>query len=114
MVVGIGREESRLREEVRKWHIEDKVIFCGLRNDISRVLSALDIFVLPSYTEGLSSALLEAMSCGCAIICSDIPANQLLVTHNREGLLFNPYNLQELKEAIHLLSAGDSLRSKLG
>jgi len=113
-IVGTGTQESQLREEVRKHHIEDKVIFCGLRNDISRVLSGLDIFVLPSYREGLSSALLEAMSCERAIICSNVPGNQVLVTHNREGLLFDPHDAQELTNAIKLLSTDDSLRSRLG
>lgn len=113
-IVGTGPQESQLREEVRKQHIEDKVIFCGLRNDVSRVLSGLDIFVLPSYHEGLSSALLEAMSCGRAIICSNIPGNQVLISHNNEGLLFDPYNTQELSNAIHLLSTDDSLRTRLG
>jgi len=114
VIIGTGSYESHLRDEIRKHHLEDKVIFCGLRNDISRVLSGLDIFVLPSYTEGLSSALLEAMSCERAIICSNIAGNQVLVAHNKEGLLFNPYDSQELIDAIQLLSTDDSLRSRLG
>jgi len=113
-IVGTGPQESQLRDEIRKHRLEDKVIFCGLRNDISKVLSGLDIFVLPSYIEGLSSALLEAMSCERAIICSNVSGNQVLVTHNKEGLLFNPHDSQELSDAIQLLSTNDSLRSRLG
>ena len=115
VIVGIGTQESQLRDEVRKHHLEDKVIFCvGVNNDIPRILSGLDIFVLPSYHEGISGALLEAMSCERAIICSNIPGNQVLVTHNKEGLLFNPHDSQELSDAIKLLSTDDSLRSRLG
>ena len=114
VIVGTGPQEYYLREEVRKHGMNDKVIFCGLRKDISRVLSGFDIFVLPSYTEGLSSSLLEAMSCGRAIICSNIPANQALITHNKEGLLVNPHNPEELRDAICLLSKDDSLRTRLG
>jgi glycosyltransferase involved in cell wall biosynthesis len=112
--VGAGREELYLKEEARKNKIEDKVIFCGLRKDISRFYSAFDIFILPSYTEGLSSALLEAMACGCAIICSNIPGNQVLVTQNNDGLLVNPYDPQDIRQAIHLLSTDNFLRVKLG
>ena len=54
------------------------------------------------------------MSCERAIICSNIPGNQVLVTHNKEGLLFNPHDSQELSAAIKLLSTDDSLRSRLG
>jgi glycosyltransferase involved in cell wall biosynthesis len=114
VLVGTGALESQLREYVSKRNIEDKVIFCGVRYDINRVLAGFDIFVLPSYTEGLSNALLEAMASGRSIICSDIPANNVLVRHNQEALLVNPYNLQELTSAIKLLSSNLSLRSKLG
>jgi glycosyltransferase involved in cell wall biosynthesis len=114
VLVGTGPLETQLREYVNKRDIGDKVIFCGVRYDIDRVLAGFDIFVLPSYTEGLSIALLEAMASGRAIICSDIPANNALVTHNQEALLVNPYNLQELTRAIRLLSNDDSLRLKLG
>ena len=114
VLVGTGPLESQLREYVSKRNIEDKVIFCGVRYDIGRILSSFDIFVLPSYTEGLSTALLEAMTSGRAIICSNIAANHELVAHNQEALLVNPYNSEELKQAIQLLSNNDSLRLKLG
>jgi glycosyltransferase involved in cell wall biosynthesis len=114
VLVGTGSLESQLREYVSKRNIEDKVIFCGVRYDIGRILSSFDIFVLPSYTEGLSTALLEAMASGRAIICSDIPANRELVTHNQEALLVNPYNPEELERAIQLLSNDHLLRLKLG
>jgi glycosyltransferase involved in cell wall biosynthesis len=114
VLVGTGRLESQLREYINKRGIEDKVIFCGVRYDVDRILSSFDIFVLPSYTEGLSSSLLEAMTSGRAIICSDIPANNILVRHNQEALLVNPYNSQELTKAIQLLSSNHSLRLKLG
>jgi glycosyltransferase involved in cell wall biosynthesis len=114
VLVGTGSLESQLRLCVRKRGIENRVIFCGVRYDIGRILSSFDIFVLPSYVEGLSTALLEAMTSGRAIICSDIPANRELVTHNKEGLLINPYDTVGLKQAIHLLANDFSLCSRLG
>ena len=114
VLVGGGILESQLRKYVNERGIEDRVIFCGVRYDIHVILSSFDIFVLPSYIEGLSTALLEAMASGRAIICSDIPSNKELVTHNQEALLVNPYNPEELKRAIQLLSNNESLRFKLG
>jgi glycosyltransferase involved in cell wall biosynthesis len=114
VLAGTGVLEPQLREYANKSGIEDKIIFCGVRYDINRVLAGFDIFVLPSYTEGLSNALLEAMASGRSIICSDIPANNILVRHNQEALLVNPYNSEELTSAIKLLSSNVSLRSKLG
>lgn len=114
LLVGSGILESQLKEYVVKRGIDDKVIFCGVRDDVPMVLASVDIFVLPSYTEGLSMALLEAMAAGRAIICSDIPSNRELVTHNQEGLLVNPYNPEELKSAIQLLCNDDLLRIRVG
>ena len=114
VLVGAGSLESQLRDYVTKRGLEDRVIFYGVRYDINRVLASFDIFVLPSYTEGLSTALLEAMASGRAIICSDIPAHKELMTHNKEALIINPYKPEELKRAIQLLSSDDSLRLKLG
>lgn len=114
VVVGTGPEERKLKEYVGKTGIEDKVIFCGVRHDINQVLSGFDVFVLPSYTEGLSTALIEAMTSGRAIICSDIPGNHELVTHNQEALLVNPYHTQELQKTIQLLCTNELLRLELG
>ena len=98
VLVGTGLLESKLKEFVTKYDLEDKVIFSGVRDDIGKILAGLDVFVLPSYTEGLSMSLLEAMACGRAVICSDIPYNHELVSHQREALLINPYNPEELKK----------------
>lgn len=114
ILVGEGPQEFQLKEYVNKRAIEGKVIFFGLREDIGKILSSFDIFVLASYTEGLSTALLEAMACGKAIVCSDIPANRQLLTNNQEALFIDPYNKEELTKAIQLLLSDKPLRSKLG
>ncbi|MPZ07153.1 MAG: glycosyltransferase [Nitrososphaeraceae archaeon] len=114
VLVGAGQLEHELKEYTVKRAIEDKVIFYGVRYDIGRILAALDIFVLPSYTEGLSTALLEAMASGRAIVCSDIAANHQLVAHDREGLFVNPYDPIALENAMRLLANNDSLRLRLG
>lgn len=114
ILVGTGPLSSQLEGYIRQVDIEDKVIFTGVRYDIEKILSGFDIFVLPSYIEGLSTSLLEAMSCGRAIICSNIPANRELVNHNIEALLFDPYKHEDLEMAMELLCNDDGLRSKLG
>ena len=87
--MGAGTLESQFRAFLKKRGVENKVIFCGVRYDIEKILSSLDIFVLPSYSEGMSTALLEAMASGRAVICSEIPANKALVTDYENGLLVN-------------------------
>ncbi len=114
MLVGTGTNESVLRKFVVEKNIQNKVFFCGFRNDISKILSAFDVFVLPSYTEGLPTVLLEAMASGRAVLCSNIPAHQNLIEQNKEGLLFDPYNPEDLKNHIQLLCNDDLLRENLG
>lgn len=112
--VGTGHLEGQLREIANTKGISDRVIFCGVRYDISEVLASLDIFVLPSYIEGLSTALLEAMASRRAIICSDIPSNREIITHNETALTFNPNSIPELEDCIRLLCNDNSLRCRLG
>ena len=114
VMVGAGSMETQLKEYVNANDIGDRVIFCGVRSDIGKILSALDIFVLPSFVEGLSTALLEAMASGRAIVCSNIPANTQVVIQDRDALLFEPSNREQLKEAIWKLAQDDLLRFRLG
>ena len=80
---------------------------------LGSVLSAFDIFVLPSYVEGLSTSLLEAISCGRAVICSDIAANREVLTNSQEALFANPNDSDSFRDAIELLATNDKVRSEL-
>jgi glycosyltransferase involved in cell wall biosynthesis len=113
VMVGEGPLEYQLRNYVSKAKIDNSVIFCGAKSDIAGILSALDIFVLPSYTEGQSAALLEAISCGRAVICSDIAANREVLTKNQEALFIDPNDSDSLKNAIELLLTNEGIRTEL-
>ena len=113
IMVGEGPLEYRLKEYVSKIKIDKSVIFCGARSDIGSVLSAFDIFVLPSYTEGQSTALLEAISCGRAVICSDIAANREVLTKNQEAIFIDPNDSDSLKNAIELLLTNEDICTEL-
>ena len=114
MLVGEGPLELELRKKTSALLLDNKVIFCGFRDDVNKLLSTFDIFVLPSFIESTSIALLEAMACGLAIICSDISANCELVTNKKNALLVDPNDPQEFTDAIRLLSSDETLRNKLG
>lgn len=114
VVVGTGPLQAELMKYVHDKSIQSRVIFCGVRYDVGSLLSCFDIFILPSYIEGLSNALLEAMCSGRAIICSNIPANREVVLQNRDALLVDPYETDEFMVAIRCLTNDAELRSKLG
>lgn len=71
LLVGTGELLSSIEEEIRKKGIEDKTLILSNRRDISELLYIMDVFIFPSYLEGLSIALLEAQAAGVRIIVSD-------------------------------------------
>ena len=81
---------------------------------VAEWLRAIDIFVLPSNSEALSNALMEAMACGCAVVASRVGGNPELVRHGCNGLLFARHNVAELTTALRLLIDQPSLRAKVG
>jgi len=114
ILVGTGPLEEQLRTFCHELNINDRVVFTGFRDDVNRMLSALDVFVLPSYTEGCPTALLEAMASGKAIISSNIQSIKEIVRHGKEAILVDPYDAEELKQAILLLYNNSNLRAELG
>ena len=86
----------------------------GHRTDVDRLLQAADIFVLPTYREGLPRSVIEAMACGLAVVATDIPACRELVREGETGLLVPPRDAARLAEAIRLLAGAAELRTMMG
>lgn len=112
LVVGQGDLEPSLKQQAFDLGIDHAVSFLGLRNDVPNILAALDLFVLPSLSEGLSVALLEAMSTGVPVVASRVGGNQEIVQDGQTGLLVSPENAQELAGRI-LEMIADRERRKL-
>ncbi|MBI3331804.1 glycosyltransferase family 4 protein [Candidatus Peregrinibacteria bacterium] len=93
---------------------KDRVRFTGLRHDIPVVLGETDIFVLPSYSEGLSNALMEAMASGCACIASDVGGNRFLIQNGVSGFLFPAGDRAALSAHLKRLIDDSSKRSSMG
>jgi len=114
IIIGDGPTRPFLEEYVRERGIENFVSFLGFIPNAYRFLNAIDIFVLPSLSEGSPIALIEAMSSGKAIIASNIPAIKELVEDGKEALLFDPCNPEQLKNLVLKLYNNPELREKLG
>ncbi|MDD5624079.1 MAG: glycosyltransferase family 4 protein [Candidatus Peribacteraceae bacterium] len=108
-VVGWYKPEHPL---VRRY--QDRVSFPGLRSDIPAILAATDIFVLPSYSEGLSNALMEAMASGCACIASEVGGNVFLLQNGVSGFLFPAGDREALRAHIRRLLSDPAKRRALG
>ncbi len=87
-------------DEIRKWEDHGLISYLGKTDKITEFFEKADIVVLPSYREGLSRVLLEAASCGKALITSDVPGCSDLVTEGVNGFLCQPGSPESLKSAI--------------
>ncbi len=79
VICGHGKLNEYLHELVRTLHMEHKVTFLGYREDMLEILQIADIFLFPSYQEGLPMSLLEAMASGLPVVCSDIRGSRDLM-----------------------------------
>lgn len=90
------------------------VIFAGAIDDVSPYLQASDLFVLPSIAEGLSVAMLEAMSCGLPALVTNVGGASDVITHGTNGWLIPPDEPEILVQSLLTLLSNDFLRSNLG
>ncbi len=114
IIIGDGPMKPNLKKHVKEQGVDCYTSFLGYIPDAYRFLNAIDVFVLPSLSEGSPFSLLEAMACGKAIIASDIPAIREIVEDGKEALLFDPDNPHQLKNLMLTLYNNPKLRKKLG
>ena len=114
LIVGSGPHHDVLVEEVDKAGVKEHVIFAGLRNDIPRLLSASDIFVLPTLTEALPTVLAEAMAARLPIVACAVGGVPEMVTDGENGRLVSAGIPRELSDACIALLAVPEVRKKMG
>ncbi len=115
VIVGSGAELGALQENGARLGIAEATVFVPATRDVPDLLRAMDIFVLPSYSEAFSNSLLEAMACGCAVIGSRVGGLPELTGNNEErGLLFNSGDVQDLTAQLARLIESAELRRELG
>jgi glycosyltransferase involved in cell wall biosynthesis len=88
--------------------------FLGFRRDVYSVLRRMDVFCLPSLSEGLPNALMEAMSVRCACVASRVGGVEALLEHEGNGLLVPPGDVGALAAALERLVTDAALRRRLG
>ncbi|MGY0611404.1 glycosyltransferase [Luteimonas sp. A501] len=114
LLVGDGPMRMVLEEQARALGIAERVQFTGARDDVARLLPAMDVFALPSRTEGLSIALLEACAAALPVLASDVGGNPEIVCHGGTGLLFQSDDGAALRAALAQLLSDRALRASLG
>lgn len=99
-IAGEGELREKLKSRVSDYGLQNQVHFLGFCRNISELCNSCDIFVFPSVQEGLSIALMEAMSCGKPIVASNIRGNVDLIANKNGGYLIDTYDVQGYVDAI--------------
>lgn len=103
-IVGEGPEKESLVELCEDLKIKDQVIFWGYQEDVFSFLRKADVFVLPSYTEGSSVSLIEAMKIGLPSIVTKIGGTSEVIGDSESGILIDPYNEEEIFAAMNKMA----------
>ncbi len=115
LVLGDGPLRLELERWVQRYQLASAVVFAGVVQDPRPFLALADIMVLPTiHREGLSLAVLEAMSQGLPVVASRVGGIPEAVAHNRSGVLVPPDDGRALAGAISRLAADGAERAAMG
>lgn len=115
VMCGIGEKKEELERYVKEHGLNEFIRFLGFRNDLHEILQASDCFVLSSFREGLSVALMEAMVEGLPIVCGKIRGNVDLVENRKGGILVEAGSAQQYQSAFDAMyQYRTSLKSTMG
>lgn len=106
-IVGDGEMRAQLESEVDELGLHEKVVFLGFKKEgeVKEILKSTDVFMLTSfgYGEAAPVAIMEAMACGVASICSIIGGTRDMITNEYDGMLVKQKDVQDIKRAITFL-----------
>jgi len=114
LVAGDGELASSVREMVAELGLDNRVHLLGTRSDVPALLRALNLFVLPSISEGLSLTLIEAMAAGLPIVATRVGGNPEVIADGDTGLLVSAADPVGLADALMRVAGNPSLAAALG
>jgi glycosyltransferase involved in cell wall biosynthesis len=114
LVLGDGPERAALEALADSLTISEHVTFAGNQADVKPYLHAADLFVLPSASEGISNALLEAMSAGLACLATPVGGNSEVLEAGRCGMLLPVGDIRAWSETLVQLGQSSWARERLG
>ena len=103
LVVGDGPMKKVLERLVIELNLDGKVVFTGVRKDVPKLFSIMDVFVLPSLYEALPNVVLEAHAAGVPVVATNVGGSPEVIIDNKTGLLVEPGSVEQLADAISYL-----------
>ena len=113
LIVGDGPLSAELRAMAVELRIDGACLFAGHRTDVHDLLSAIDVFVLPSLSEGIPMALLEAMALGTPVVATAVGGIPEVVRHRVNGILVHSGDERALADACVALTVDRDLAGRL-
>ncbi|MCA9390500.1 glycosyltransferase family 4 protein, partial [candidate division WWE3 bacterium] len=115
VIAGAGELSNELKSQVQRLAISDSVIFTGNLEyeDAVHLFNISDIFVHPSFNEGLPRVVLESAAAGNAVIATDVGSTKEII-NSQTGILIEPKNTQQITNSLIQLINQPELRKKLG
>jgi len=113
-LVGAGDDEAALRGQIQSRGLSNYIALPGMFDSLDDILAAADLYVLPSFEEGMSIGLLEAMARGLPSVASDIPGNRAVAQHKVTSYLVPPGDSLALARAIRHVWSDPGLSDAMG
>jgi glycosyltransferase involved in cell wall biosynthesis len=114
MIVGDGDQRKALEAQAAVLGINGSVQFTGAVPDTMPYLQASDIYIQPSFTEGLPISMLEAMSCGLPILATAVGGVSDLLRDHQNGIIIQPHDEEAIRLRLLELISNPGLRRALG
>lgn len=114
LLAGDGELRSQLEHITAKLNIQHSVEFLGSRSDIIDLLQQSWGFVLPSRSEGMPNALLEAMACGLPCVATRVSGSEDIIANGLNGILVEPEQPAQMADALRCLIEDTELAQRLG
>jgi glycosyltransferase involved in cell wall biosynthesis len=112
-IAGEGEERGRLEARIRDLGLSERVRLLGFRADVPALLRGADLYVMPSWTEGLGTAVLDALSCGLPVVAARTGGIPEMIEDGETGLLVPPRDATALARAIGRLLDEPALAARL-
>jgi glycosyltransferase involved in cell wall biosynthesis len=114
LLVGDGILRRKIEKLISKFNLQKQVVLTGWRDDIPRILSAIDVFVLTSLWEGLPITVLEAMAASKPVISTHTGGVTEVIAEGKSGFLVTPRDINKMSERIAVLIKDENLRRQIG
>lgn len=115
-IFGEGPYRKELEEEIQALNLTGRVFLPGDSTQVAKDIYKAALFVLPSDTEGMPNALMEAMSLGLAVIATDCPCGgpKSLIQHGENGMLCEVGNIEDMAKQMQAVLGNPELQNELG